>query len=205
MNKASEQEKIFISYRRADSNARAGRLYDALSHYLSEELVFLDHDDLPPGACFGNYIKKRLYSAQYGLVVIGPDWLTIKDEETQKPRLDNPKDWVRQEVEILLEREIPVVPVLVGGASMPRADKLPDPLKDLTKHNAVRLDDDEWQEDVDRLVRKLRLKKETGTSGRNVAKKLAGMPEVWKYGVLSLGVMGALAVMRGAHITVTVQ
>src|SRR5262249_4198975 len=56
--------------------------------------------------------------------VIGPDWGTAADA-TGRRRLDDEHDIVRWEVRTALERRIPVVPVLVGGAEMP-ADLPPD-------------------------------------------------------------------------------
>jgi hypothetical protein len=44
--------KTFISYRRDDSPASAGRLYDRLTTHFDRRLVFMDVDALEPGTDF---------------------------------------------------------------------------------------------------------------------------------------------------------
>ena len=52
-------------------------------------------------------------------------------------RLDNPDDFVTIEIAAALARDIRVIPVLVDKARMPKADKLPEPIKPLVRRNAV--------------------------------------------------------------------
>jgi hypothetical protein len=63
------------------------------------------------------------------LAIIGKNWIDAKNEAGER-RLDNPSDFVRLETASALKRDIPVVPVLVHGARMPRPDELPDDLRD---------------------------------------------------------------------------
>ena len=44
--------KIFISYRREDSQAYAGRLSDLLTTHLGDSVVFMDVDGISPGEDF---------------------------------------------------------------------------------------------------------------------------------------------------------
>jgi hypothetical protein len=83
-------------------------------------------------------------------VLIGPDWLTLKND-TGLRRLDDPKDWVASEIAAAIEMKKPIFPVLVEGASMPRAEELPEKLKSLTRYNALSVSDDRWKSDVLRL------------------------------------------------------
>lgn len=64
------------------------------------------------------------------LVLIGPKWLRVKDK-TGGRRLDDPKDWVHVEVVAALERDIPVIPILIDGTDMPNEERLPLPLRGL--------------------------------------------------------------------------
>jgi hypothetical protein len=70
--------RIFISYRRADSAGYAGRLYEHLSRCLEPTALFMDIDDIPPGADFVQVIEQTLAQVDTVLVMIGPQWLEIK-------------------------------------------------------------------------------------------------------------------------------
>lgn len=146
---------IFISYRRADSADVSGRIYDRLSDHFGRKAIFKDVDDIPLGVDFKIYLEDAVSRCEVELVIIGPEWLTITDETGQR-RLDDPKDFVRIEVEAALKRGIPVVPVLIGGASMPTEHELPDVLEKLACHNgtAVRPDPD-FRNDMNRLIQHL--------------------------------------------------
>ena len=128
---------IFISYRREDSGPYAGRLRDALSHHFGADQVFRDIDRINPGERFPRVIEQEVGSCHALLAVIGPRWLSIKDEAGQR-RLDNPEDYVRLEIAAALGRgdDVLVIPVLLGPTSMPAAADLPKPLAALAECNA---------------------------------------------------------------------
>ncbi|HEY4762945.1 MAG TPA: energy transducer TonB, partial [Candidatus Sulfotelmatobacter sp.] len=71
-------------------------------------------------------------------------------------RLDDPADFVREEVAAALRRDIPVIPVLVRGAEMPRVEQLPETLTDLAYRNCVELTHARWKSDVQLLIEPLR-------------------------------------------------
>ena len=89
------------------------------------------------------------------LVLIGKTWLTCVDQIGAR-RLDNPDDYVRRELAAALARKIRVIPVLVGGAAMPRADQLPAELTPVCRRNAIEITDIRFHQDVDRLVTAVR-------------------------------------------------
>jgi hypothetical protein len=89
------------------------------------------------------------------LAIIGPNWLIAKDEAGQR-RLDNPEDFIVIEIGAALARDIPVVPVLVDGARMPKASELPDSLKLLARRQAVQVRHTNFSSDAETLVRRLR-------------------------------------------------
>ena len=141
--------KVFISYRRDDSAGFAGRLADALERRFGADSVFRDVDDIAAGADFGVVIEQALQQVQAVLVVIGTRWLDARDGRGR--RLDNPGDYVRREVELALASGKPLIPVLVGGATMPAAEALPATLRGLANRNALALGDAGWVADLARL------------------------------------------------------
>ena len=145
---------IFISYRRDDSEGQAGRLYDDLARTFGDSSVFMDVAAIEPGLDFRKVIDHNVASCGVLLAVIGPGWLDAKDETGQR-RLDNPMDFVRLETASALKRDIPVVPVLVRGARMPRADQLPPDLAELAYRNGLELTHARWDSDVEILVKAL--------------------------------------------------
>jgi len=85
------------------------------------------------------------------VAVIGKRWLSAADEEGRR-RLDNPEDFVRVEVGTALKRGVRVIPVLVEGASMPRAAELPEELKPLARRNALNVSHEGFRADSERLI-----------------------------------------------------
>ena len=140
---------VFISYRRDDSAGFAGRLADALEQRLGAGAVFRDIDDIQPGADFEAVIARGLDQVRAVLVVIGPGWLDAAVDGQR--RLDRADDFVRREVEQALASGKPVVPVLVGGATMPAANALPVALRGLANRQALVLGDASWSADLARL------------------------------------------------------
>jgi hypothetical protein len=126
--------QIFISYRREDSIAYAGRIYDHFASHFGKDNIFMDIDTLQPGVDFVDVLQDAVGACDVLLAVIGKDWLTLKDEQGNL-RISNPEDWVRLEIAAALERDIRVVPVLVGGARSPRASDLPEQISRLAHAN----------------------------------------------------------------------
>ncbi len=145
---------IFISYRRDDSAPYAGRLYDRMTARFGKGQVFMDIDQIEPGEDFVEVINRKVSACETAVVLIGKAWLSATDGEGRR-RLDDPEDFVRLEVAAALERKVRVVPVLVGGAAMPRMQQLPEPLALLSRRNAIEISDSRFHSDVDRLIEAL--------------------------------------------------
>jgi hypothetical protein len=168
--------KIFISYRRDDAEEAAGRLSDHLVVQFGHDNIFMDVDGIDPGRDFRKVIDETLTQCDVLLGVIGRNWLDTKDE-MGKRRLDNDSDFVRLEIASALRRDIPVIPVRVQGATIPRPDQLPDDLKDFAYRNAVELTHERWNSDVQVLVEKLRrLMTEPGNCAPNPGTASAAAP-----------------------------
>jgi hypothetical protein len=145
--------KISISYRRRDSDAITGRIFDRLVAHYGADAVFRDIDNIPPGIDFRKYISSALESTDILLAIVGPQWAGKVDGRT---RIQEVTDLVRIEIEAALRKDIPVVPVLVGAANMPDPGELPDGLKDFAFRNAVKVDAlEDFEDHVKRLIRSL--------------------------------------------------
>lgn len=144
---------IFISYRRDDSLGFSGRLEHDLSRCFGGALVFRDRE-IPPGADFARHIEGQLGQAEVVLVVIGRHWLDAVDAVGRR-RLEQPDDWVRREIELALRHGMPVIPVLVGGVSMPSPSELPPSLVSMARFQAHALSDLRWHDDVQTLCQGL--------------------------------------------------
>jgi hypothetical protein len=145
---------IFISYRREDSAPYAGRLYDRLCARFGADHVFMDVDDIAPGADFAAQIRAKIHSCDAMIAVIGKNWLSARNPEGG-PRLMDLNDLVRLELAAAFQREILVIPVLVGGATMPWPQDLRGELRALAGKNAVTLQDHDFQRDVDTVLQEL--------------------------------------------------
>jgi formylglycine-generating enzyme required for sulfatase activity len=123
--------RVFICYRREDSSYPAQWIREELARHFGAESVVFDIDTIPLGTDFRKYLDQQVARCDAFLAVIGDRWM-----EMLTSRLGQP-DFVHIEIEAALERDIPVVPVLVGKASMPGAEDLPPALADLAYRNAA--------------------------------------------------------------------
>jgi hypothetical protein len=148
--KNSSYKKIFISYRVQDTAGETGRLVDDLKRSFADDQIFLDIENLEPGADFVETIEKSLDTCDVVLAVIGPRW--VGSREGQSSRINEPNDWVRLEVGTALKRNIRVVPVLVDGGTLPNADQLPPDLQPLLRRQAIEISNKRWRYDTDQLI-----------------------------------------------------
>jgi hypothetical protein len=141
---------VFISYRRGDAGDVVGRIYDRLVERFGRTHVFKDVDSIPLGVDFRKHLTDSVGKCRVFLAVISRGWLQQADGER---RLDQANDFVRIEMEAALQRNIPVIPVLVQGAALPDEKDLPPSLRDFAYRNAtvVRADPD-FHADIARLM-----------------------------------------------------
>ena len=157
VHKTVAMTKLFISYRREDTEGLTGRIYDRLVARFGKEAVFMDNDTIPFGVDFVEHISGAVSQCDILLVMIGENWLDTRHSagpNQGKRRLDDPNDFVRIEIQAALERNIPVIPVLMGKATMPAADQLPADIKKLSRRNATEIRSGrDFHNHVDRLIR----------------------------------------------------
>jgi formylglycine-generating enzyme required for sulfatase activity len=143
--------KIFLSYRRQDSAGVAGRIYDRLRAHFGDDAIFMDIDAIPFGLDFREHIARAVGQCGVLLAVIGPQWA---GQAGAPRRIDDPRDFVRIEIESALERNLPVIPILIDRARMPGEADLPPSLAPLAYRNAIEVDQGrDFHPHVDRLIR----------------------------------------------------
>lgn len=130
------KSSIFISYRRADTEYASARIHDQLAAHFGRDRVFRDVEAIQPGADFAQTISQAVSQSTVCLVMIGPNWLSSADHAAAR-RIDDPRDFIRFEVETAFAQGIPVIPVLVGDARPPRPAELPESLRGLSQLNMV--------------------------------------------------------------------
>ena len=130
--------RVFISYRRQETAWPARQLYELLASRFGADKIFKDVDNIQPGEDFVEKIGEAVASCDVLLALIGPQWLEAADE-TGARRLDDPDDFVRIEITTALTRGVLVIPILVDGARMPPASRLPGELVPLTRRQAVEI------------------------------------------------------------------
>jgi hypothetical protein len=181
---------VFISYRRQDSAGHAGRLFDRVVDRLGREGVFMDVAGIDAGVDFVHTINGAVGSCQLLLAVIGPEWL--KSVDGRGRRLDDPADFVRIEISAALQRDIPVIPVLVGGASLPSPELLPADLASLARRQAVELRDARWDSDTAELVSTIERHLGLQPVGGSTWKRKQALAVAAAVAVLALAVSAAL-------------
>ena len=128
--------KIFLSYSAQDAAYVAQFLYDRLRR------SFRPRRHLHGHRCHS--LRCRLSRAHQGggdecgilLAVIGRHWA---GEAGAARRIDDPRDFVRIEIESALKRNLPVVPILIDHARMPGEVDLPPSLARLAYRNRLNL------------------------------------------------------------------
>jgi hypothetical protein len=159
--------KVFISYRRGDSAGYAGRVRDRLERELGHDLLFMDVDAIPLGTNFPKILHQEVAKCGKLLAVIGPNWLDARDEQGNR-RLNDANDFVRIEIAAALQRDIPVIPILLDGATIPQADQLPEDLKELASRNGMDIRHASFHDDMNRLIRGLKGQVDQASAAKSV-------------------------------------
>jgi hypothetical protein len=187
--------KVFVSYRRADSQATAGRMAQFLDAIPAVDEVFLDVDGISPGENFEGKIRHTLAQASHVFVLIGPQW-TGPVGAGGKTRLFDDDDMVRREVRLALASRAKLLPLLLDDTRMPRPADLPPELKALASINAFSLRTAHFDEDMDDLLDAL-LGNKQGRGSRWRQAPLTPAGAAWR---LAAGLAAGAALMVGAGL-----
>jgi hypothetical protein len=145
-------KNIFLSYRHSDTDASAGRIYDRLVQLTPRNRVFFDVSAVGPGINFEREIVTAMQASEIALFFIGDKWLGRKTS-TGSARIWDDSDYVRAEARAALAIDnIKILPVLVGGAPMPRRDQLPPDIREIAARNALFLRHERFDDDAERIV-----------------------------------------------------
>jgi hypothetical protein len=183
---------IAISYRRTDSSAIAGRIFDHLTAHYGEKSVFMDVEAVPFGIDFRNYIREVLLKADVLITVIGANWLGT--DAVGRVRMADNTDPVHVEIETALERRIPIIPVLVEGARMPDTAALPPKFANFAFLNAAEVTSGrEFRTQMDRLIRAIDHAVSVDAAG-------AGAPKRWLVDIQRYLLFPLLLMLVGHYI-----
>ncbi|MFC0006354.1 TIR domain-containing protein [Micromonospora siamensis] len=158
---------IFLNYRTQDAMYCADLIDARLRTEFGARNVFRDHRALRPGTAFPPELWHRLQDSRVLLVLIGPYWLTVTDDQGRR-LLDNPRDYVRREIRRALRREIAVIPVLLGDTPLPDPQALPEDIRALTDRRSLRVCSQTVGDDLDGLVAEVATLLPDGPAGRRV-------------------------------------
>jgi hypothetical protein len=171
--------KIFINYRRNDDAGYTQALYQLLQREFGSADLFMDVEgSIRPGDDFVEVLNTQVGACDVMLAIIGPRWRQLLAD-----RVSDPVDFVAIEIRAAFDMGKRVIPVLVGGASMPRAEDLPEAIQLLARRHAVHLRHDRFNTDCQDLVTELKdqfAAAETERAGREAAERAAAEAEQLK-------------------------
>lgn len=177
--------KIFINYRRDDERAMAARMRDRLVQAFGAANVFMDVDNLMAGQRFDKELEKALASTDIFLSVIGPRWMEIFNQRQSTGE----RDYVREEIAAALKRGVTVIPVLIERAPVPRADAIPDDIRELVLHQKHDVTHEQFGRDVAALIDAIRFARNGGReragTGRRAARAMLAMAGLLAAGVVT--------------------
>jgi len=143
---------IFINYRSVDTKYSAAATYELLAARFGADRIFLDNQSIGLGTGYPARLRMALESMRVLLVLIGPRWLSTCAADEQRLLIERDDDWVRHEIRRALRRGTPIVPVLLDGASLPTATRLPADVRRLLHYQAVKIRHESLGRDVGRLA-----------------------------------------------------
>lgn len=150
----AETADVFVSYRRSDAPAAAGRVARDLAEHFGSRRVFLDVAGIAPSHAWDQTIRDALAAVKAGIVVIGRDWLR-PGADGKTPRLHAADDVVRAEIAALLQGGQAVFPLLVEGARLPDPDELPPDIAPLLRRQAIAIGNADWDATLALLIREI--------------------------------------------------
>ncbi|MCB1923343.1 MAG: toll/interleukin-1 receptor domain-containing protein [Gammaproteobacteria bacterium] len=185
---------IFISYRRADAAAMAGRIHDRLRARLPGRDVFVDVAGIVPGKDFEQRLQEALSQSRIVLVIVGERWLE-KRAGALRTRIWDADDFVRYEIAWALAHGLTVIPILVDDAKMPGRDEVPPDVAPFVSRHAAEVRNSRFDDDLDHLLRVI--------EGRTDPQRQAGRRRFWPVagGALTGLVVLLLALIAHREIT----
>ena len=169
------RQGIFLSYRREDAAPYARLIQIACRERFPAARVFRDLDSIEAGQDFVKVIGDAVGASTVLVALIGSQWATLADERGRR-RLDDSDDFVRFEIRTAFERDVRVIPVLVGGARPFRLQELPAELQQLARLHAFELSHNRYQQDADKILDLIQQVLDNAATRRAAEK--AGLPNL---------------------------
>jgi WD40 repeat protein len=146
--------QVFLSYRRDDSRGYAGRLSDKLTASYGSACVFRDVDSIEAGSNYRERIEAELIRCDVLIVLVGDRFAERwrpGGEPGARP-LDAQEDLLRREIEVALQRGIPILPLLIEGAAMPGEADLPPSIDRFALTQGLPITDQRWPQGVSEVL-----------------------------------------------------
>jgi hypothetical protein len=141
--------RVFLNYRSSDTAALAALMEDQLARMLGDGIVFRDDSGIPAGTDFRSHLFRKLGGCDVMLTLIGPRWFELGDGG--RPRLQEPGDFVRQEIEMAIDQQLRIIPVMAGFPGRIDPELLPASLRNLAYLQYFPVRERKAVEDVRRL------------------------------------------------------
>jgi CHASE2 domain-containing sensor protein len=142
---------IFISYRRDDDPAYARLLYEHLKTWFPGDSVFMDVEEIDPGANWRSVLTERIRACDVVIALIGRHWLDAANPDGSR-RLDDPQDFVRWEISEAFKYRKRVIPVLLSPTTLPGREHLPGELAPLADLQYLPLAHASFDQDLEALA-----------------------------------------------------
>lgn len=115
----SDRDRVFVSYRRSDSEPAVAAVRLWFERHLDPDSVFVDTARIDLGDLFPDELHCELARSAAVLAVIGSGWFSAVDSSFRR-RIDDPEDRVHKELAVALANPlVTVIPLLVGDTKMP--------------------------------------------------------------------------------------
>ncbi len=141
--------KIFISSRRSCSWGLAKLIKDELTSRGFD--VFMDLDQLR-GGDFPAIISDEIETCDYFLPIFSRDTFRLE-------RINDPDDWIRKEIELALEKNKPIIPIMAEGFKKPEDHDLPQSILSIFKFDGMIIPQHMFKEAIDKLIREYLVEK----------------------------------------------
>lgn len=156
----SRKLRAFICYRRSDSFMHLGAPEGAGPDFtfiksiksiflkLGFDSVFLDVERIQVYADYDSSSFKAIEDCDLFIAVVGNEWMSLLDRRISA----GTPDAVVQEIRTALRYEKPILPILVDGAIMPAAERLPTTITRFHFANAKSISVNDTLESIQQIV-----------------------------------------------------
>ncbi|MGB3442988.1 MAG: TIR domain-containing protein [Actinophytocola sp.] len=140
---------IFINYRRTEAYA-AALLDEKISPFFGATNVFRAGRSILAGADYEVAINQAITQCRVLLAIVGPGWSQKFGSHT-----DNKPDWTIREIEGALERDIPIIPLLLSGVGAISEHDIPVNIARVARAQYLRFDYRNVEQDARKIADEL--------------------------------------------------